>query len=426
MNTGNEMYTWAKELFPLNRSLSGDGVRETLDYLKKIIPELKVHKVASGTKAFDWTVPNEWNVKEAWIKDENGNIIIDFANNNLHLLGYSTPVSKKMSLSELQQYLYSLPDQPNAIPYVTSYYKERWGFCISDQQRKKLSEQTYEVFIDSELKPGFLNLGEVVIPGEGDKEILISTYICHPSMANNELSGPIVATAVANWLKGLKNRRYTYRILFLVETIGSLVYLSKHLTQMKEKTKAGFVLTCIGDSNNYSMLESRYGNTLADKIAKHVLKFHTDSFTEYSFLERGSDERQFCAPGIDLPVCVLMRSKFDEYPEYHTSLDNLDFISPEGLFGGFEIVKKSIEILENDYIYKVKILGEPQLGKHGLYPTTSSKDVFQKVKKLINLIAYADGTNSLLDIAILIEENFFDLHLIAKKLVEKEIFEKIN
>jgi aminopeptidase-like protein len=416
-----DMYNWAKELFPINRSLTGDGTRETLNYFKDIISEMELFEVPSGTRVFDWTVPNEWNVKEAWVKDETGNKIIDFQKNNLHLVGYSIPANKKLNLNELQKHLYSLPGQPNAIPYITSYYKERWGFCLKDIDRKKLKEGTYEVFINSTLEPGNLVYGEVIIPGKEKKEILLSTYMCHPSMANNELSGPVVAAAIVNWIKELKDRRYTYRIVFIPETIGSLVYLYKNYKYLQEVIDAGFVLTCIGDNNSYSTLESRFGNTLADQVAKHVLKYHCSEYITYSFLERGSDERQYCAPGIDLPVCDLMRTKYGKYSEYHTSLDNLDYISPEGLEGGYNVVKKCLLLLENNHIYKTKVLGEPQLGKRGLYPTISTKNANVEVRRMMNFIAYADGSKNLIEIADLIEENAFDLIDIAEKLLKEDV-----
>jgi aminopeptidase-like protein len=421
MTIGKVMHEWATDLFPLNRSLTGQGTRETLNYLKGIVPEMELFEVPSGEKVFDWNVPNEWNVKEAWVKDEANNKIIDFSEHNLHLMGYSTPIHKKMSLSDLQEHLYSLPDQPEAIPYITSYYKERWGFCLKDIDRQKLKEGVYEVFIDSTLEPGNLVYGEVIIPGKERREILLSTYVCHPSMANNELSGPVVATAIINWLKDLQDRRYTYRIVFIPETIGSIAYLDKNYNYLQEVVDAGFVLTCIGDNNSYSTLESRFGNTLADQVAKHVLKYHCPSFKTYSFLERGSDERQYCAPGIDLPVCDLMRTKYGEFSEYHTSLDDLNYISSEGLEGGYDVVRKCLFLLENNHTYKTKILGEPQLGKRGLYPTISTKDVNVEVNRMMNFIAYADGSRNLVEIADLIKENALDLIAIADKLLKEDV-----
>jgi aminopeptidase-like protein len=424
--TGNKIYGWATDLFPICRSLSGDGVRKTLSYIQKLLPELKVYSVPSGTKAFDWTVPDEWNIRDAYVMDQAGNRIIDFKQHNLHVVGYSEPVDAAMSFSELDKHLYSLPDQPEAIPYITSYYKRQWGFCLTDNQReelKKSPEATYKVKIDSTLEPGNLNYGELIIPGKEDKEILLSTYVCHPSMANNELSGPCVATALAQWIQGMKERQFTYRILFLVETIGSIAYLSKHLEEMQRSTIAGFVLTCIGDNGEYSYIPSRAGDTLADKVAKHVLSFQVESFREYSYLDRGSDERQYCSPGVDLPVCNIMRSKFNEYPEYHTSLDNLDFVTPQGLQGAFNVYQKAIELMEANKLYHCKVKCEPQLGKRGLYPSLSTKGTHQQVNTMMNVIAYADGKNSLLDIAIKIDTYMGELIPIAEQLLEAGVLE---
>jgi len=426
-NDGKKMFQWAKDLFPLNRSLTGNGTRKTLRYIKKIIPEMKIIEVPSGTKAFDWTIPNEWNVKEAWIKNKKGEKICNFSECNLHLMGYSIPIKKTISLKELQNHLYSLPNQPNAIPYVTSYYKKNWGFCLKHNDRKKLISGDYEVCIDSNLSPGHLTYGEVILPGKKKKEIFLSTYICHPSLANNELSGPVVTTAITESLKQLgKKREYSYRIIFIPETIGAIFYLSKHYQKLKKIIDAGFVLTCLGDDNSYSMVESRYGNTLADKVAKHVLKHKNKKYTIYPFLDRGSDVRQYSAPGIDLPVCELMRSKYDTYKEYHTSLDNLNYISEKGLKGGFEIIKRSIEILEKNNILKTNILCEPQLSKRGLYPNISIKDSDKEMVKTLNFLAYCDGTKDLIEIAEKININAYELIGIMEKLIKKKVISIIK
>jgi aminopeptidase-like protein len=422
---GMEMYGWAKDLFPICRSLTGDGVIKTLNYIQKLLPSLTIHKISSGTKAFDWVVPDEWNINDAYISDLNGNRVVDFNENNLHVVGYSIPIDKVISFEELDNHLYSIPDQPKAIPYITSYYNKNWGFCLSEEQRvqlRKFQNKKYQVKIDSTLKPGYLTYGEIIIPGKIKDEIFISTYICHPSMANNELSGICVTTALCQWIENnLKNRKYTYRIVFIPETIGSLAYLSKNLDSMKKNIKAGFVLTCIGDNLAYSYLESRNGNTLADRVAEHVLKHKVSKYNSYSFLERGSDERQYCSPGIDLPVCSIMRSKYGTYPEYHTSLDDLSFISSEGLQGGFEVIKQCIEILENNEIYKVSVLGEPQLGKRGLYPNVSTKSSEKFVRNMMNFIAYADGFCDLIDIADKIDIYCGDLIPMAEKLQKENL-----
>jgi aminopeptidase-like protein len=399
MPPGQEMFDWCRELFPINRSLTGNGVRETLNFIKRIIPELTIYEVPSGTKAFDWEIPNEWNINQAWIKDSNGNILVDFQNNNLHVMGYSTPVNMVISAEQLEKHLYSLPEMPNAIPYVTSYYAPNWGFCVAENERDKFSQGFFTVFIDSTLTPGYLNYGEVLIPGETNEEILLSTYICHPSMANNELSGPVVLSKIAQHLQAQERLKYSYRIIFSVETIGAVYYLSKNLDHLKEFVKAGYVLTCIGDDRSYSYIPTRSGDSIADRVARHVVKSHGSLGKEYSWLDRGSDERQFNAPGIDLPIASLMRTKYGEYPEYHTSLDDLSLISPSGLHGGFELIWRAIMILERNQKYRINVLGEPQLGKRGLYPNTSIKTSFAEARERMNVISYLDGKKDLLEIA---------------------------
>lgn len=407
---GEELYLLASELYPIPRSLTGEGVRETLRILKRELPNLQIKSVPSGTQCFDWTVPKEWNIKNAFIKAPDGSILCDFKKHNLHVVGYSVPVDMEVELEELQEHLYSMPELPNAIPYITSYYKERWGFCIEDNIRKELKPGKYHVKIDSSLTEGILNYGELLIKGKSDKEILISTYICHPSMANNEVSGPVVSVYTAKNILENLDRNYSYRFVFIPETIGSIVYLSQHYKEMQEKTVAGFVLTCIGDDRSYSMLASREGNTMADIVVRHVMKNIDKDYKEYSFLKRGSDERQYCSPGVDLPVVNIMRSKYFEYPEYHSSLDDLSVISPQGLAGGLNAVLKSIEALERNCYPQMTVLCEPQLGKRGLYPTVCSKDSGLYVRDMMNFIAYSDGKRSLIEIAEKIDTAVWELY----------------
>ena len=406
------------KLYPICRSITGDGVRQTLAILQDICPALQIHEVPTGKQVFDWTVPKEWRIRDAWIKDASGRKIIDFKKNNLHVVGYSTPVDKIVPLKELKQILYTQPEQPDVIPYVTSYYKERYGFCMAEEQKNSLAEGMYHIYIDSELFAGSLTYGEIILPGESKKEIFLSTYICHPSMANNELSGPAVTIFLAAWLQSLKQRRYTYRFIFIPETIGAIVYLSQHLSELQQNVNAGFNVSCVGDDRTFSYVASRYGDTLADKTAKNVLHFFYPQYKRYSFLQRGSDERQYNAPGIDLPVCAICRTKYGEYPEYHTSKDDMKLISPSGLSGAYEVYQQCIEALEHNRKYKVQCLCEPQLGKRGLYPTVSQKGSYGDISTMTDLIAYADGKNDLIDISNIIDVPIKQLIPIVEKLQE--------
>lgn len=425
MSVGQDMYRLCEKLFPYCRSITGDGVRRTLRDLQELCPEMEIHEVPSGTQVFDWTVPKEWSIRDAWIKDSKGNKVLDFHQNNLHVLGYSLPMDRKMSLEDLLSLIYTQPDQPDAIPYVTSYYKERSGFCMSQQAKDALVDDTYHAFIDSELKDGSLTYGEIVIPGESDEEIFLSTYTCHPSMANNELSGPAVSIYLAKWLQSLPKRRYTYRLIYIPETIGSITYLSKNITHLKRHVVAGYNISCVGDDRTFSYIPSRSGNTLADRAAKNVLHFHYPEYKAYSFLDRGSDERQYNAPGVDLPVACICRSKYGEYPEYHTSKDNLELISPSGLQGAYEVYRQCIEALEENCVYQVQCLCEPQLGKRGLYPTISQKGSYDDVNAMVDFIAYADGKNDLIEISNIIDVPVRRLVDIAARLRENGLIKEV-
>lgn len=472
---GKSMYALADRLFPICRSITGAGVRETFDILKEYIPDLKLYEVPTGTKVMDWTVPKEWRIEEAYIEDEAGNRIVDFKENNLHVLGYSTPINEWMSLEELEPHIYTLKDQPELIPYVTSYYKERWGFAMTQKMKDGLQPGRYHAVIKSELFDGSLTYGELIIPGHGDgsfvpsedpgdeartPEIFLSTYICHPSMANNECSGPSVVTHLVSYIKSLRDRKYTYRIVFVPETIGSITYLSRNLEEMKKNIIAGFNITCVGDDRDYSVIHSRYGNTLADEVLTSVLKSHAGSYSDYPYLKRGSDERQYQAPGVDIPLVCFCRSKYHVYPEYHTSGDKMSIVSPEGFYGAFNIIRRCIDMIEErdaghgdgSFVphedirskevsirqsgteepspcpirYRVTCLCEPQLGKRGLVPTMSSKETYQETLAMKDVLAYADGTHDLEGLAKVIEQPMEVVKKVVDQLLAAGLLEEIR
>jgi len=386
----------------------------------------EIYNIPSRTRVFDWTVPKEWVIREAYIEDPTGKHIVDFKENNLHVLGYSTGVDRWVELDELKKYIYTQPEQPDVIPYVTSYYKERYGFCMSENQKNSLKPGKYHMYIDSELIDGNLTYGEVILPGERDEEVFLSTYICHPSMANNECSGPALLAELVRFLASRKKRKYTYRCIWVPETIGSITYLSRNLEYLKEHVIAGFNLSCVGDNRDYSIVESRYGDTLADRVLKNILKYQTDKFSTYSFLQRGSDERQYNAPGVELPVVCFCRSKFGEYAEYHTSADDMQLITPEGFQGSYEVMTQVMTALEYNACYRMKVLCEPQLGKRGLYPTISQKGSYDDIKAMTNFIAYADGRNDLIEISDRIGVPVKKLIDIADQLEKAYLLENIE
>ncbi len=423
-----------KRLFPICRSITGNGVRTTLKILKEFMPKLKIYEVKSGTKVFDWEVPPEWNIKDAYVKDHNGNKIIDFMRNNLHLVSYSIPINKKLTKKELFNHIHTHKKLSNAIPYLTSYYKKYWGFCITKKQKKIFDKKyknsdLFEVKIDSSLnKKGSLTYGELTIPGKSKKEILISTYICHPSMANNELSGPLVSTALAKYFSSNTVNSKTLRFIFIPETIGSITYLNRNLNKLKKNIIAGFNLSCIGDERQYSYMPTKYGDTLSDKAAKKAFKDLKIKFHTHSFLKRGSDERQFNSPGIDLPIASLMRTKYGCYPEYHTSLDNFDLVTQKGLKGGFDLVKKAINILMKNFIPSNLILCEPKIIKRRLHENLKTRDIIELSRnsynfrmKYMNFLQYADGTNDLTDISNYIKLPFDETYKVFQILKKKKL-----
>jgi aminopeptidase-like protein len=395
-----KLESYFDRLWPITRSLTGNGNRESLKILSEIIP-LHVQEIPSGTQCFDWTVPPEWNVREAWIKDEKGNKVIDFKSNNLHLLGYSVPVDGWLTYQELAPHIYTLPDQPELIPYLTSYYKERWGFCMAHQDFLALDQNArYQVRIDSELDPeGSMTIADAFLRGESEKEIFFSSYICHPSMANNELSGPLVTAFIYDQLKN-KKLKYSYRFIFVPETIGSIYYLSEFGEHLRNQLEAGFVVTTIGDKGNFSYKRSRRGNALPDRAVELILKQTEQQFHIENFFPTGSDERQYCSPAFNLPVGSLMRTRYAKYKEYHTSGDNKDFICFAAMQKSVEKYLEVIDLIENNNFYvNTMPFCEPQLGKRGLYPSLGSqKDTAQAIDAMMWVLNLADGSRDLIDI----------------------------
>ena len=417
-------------LFPICRSITGKGTFKTLQLIKKEFKELKIKKIKSGEKVFDWVIPPEWNITEAYILDKNGNKIIDFDNNNLHIVGYSIKVNKIIKKRKLIKNLFFLKKQPSAIPYITSYYKKRWGFCLSYNQFKKFNSKysdndQFKVIINSNLnKSGNLNYGELLLKGKSKKEILISTYICHPSMANNELSGPIVSMSLINYFRK-KNLKKSLRFVFIPETIGSIAYLSKNLSILKNNVIGGYNLSCIGDERKHSCMLSKNKNSPSDEaLLLSYKRMNITNYKIYSFLNRGSDERQYNSPGIDLGITSIFRSKYTEYPEYHTSLDDFKLVTIKGLSGGYNVAKNAIKIML-DNIYPVsKILCEPQMGKRGLYPTLSVKSKRKKNKMYMDFLQYSDGFNSLNKITKLINLDIKSTKKIYKILTKNKLLLK--
>jgi aminopeptidase-like protein len=399
VDIGAEIYALAAELYPLCRSITGDGVRQTLDILGRHI-DLTRHEVPTGTQAFDWMIPREWVIRDAFIKDKSGRRVIDFNDCNLHVLNYSAPVRATVSLTELKEHVFTLPDQPDLIPYRTSYYAERWGFCMSHNQLAQLPEGQYEVVIDSELKDGSLTYGEYLHRGRSEREILLYAHICHPSLANDNCSGLALLTCLARHLQG-RSTRYSYRFVFAPGTIGSLAWLSRN----EDKVSAidhGLVVSCVGDGGGPTYKRSRRGDAMIDRAMSHAVQHSgLEAKRLLDFSPYGYDERQFCSPGFNMPVGLFQRSAFATFPEYHTSADNLDFIRPEHLASSYRMITVALDILEEDWMpMNLSPKGEPQLGRRGLYANTGGdKSTGENAMALLWVLNLADGGNSLLAIA---------------------------
>jgi aminopeptidase-like protein len=447
---GKNMHELMIELFPICRSITGNGVRQSLQILQNHI-SLNISEIPSGTKVFDWTIPREWNINDAYIKNSKGEKIIDFKKSNLHVLSYSTPIRIKLSLQELLPHLHSLPDQPNVIPYRTSYYKENWGFCITHNQLINLQDDEYEVVIDSTLENGSLTYAEFFIQGESNDEVLFSCYTCHPSMCNDNLSGVVLFTFLAKHLKNL-SLKYSYRFLFIPETIGAITWLSQNESNVK-KIKHGLVAYCVGDPGNSSYKKSRQGNAEIDQIVMEVLKDTGEEHKVVDFFPTGSDERQFCSPGFNLPVGALVRTFAPEFSEYHTSADNTEFVKAEYLgdtlskyvkvitkleenFGKFkpnDEEKRDKNIMKkNDRIFlNLNSKCEPQLGKRKLYHDIGSQIPSLGGKKIMNQFAllwvlnYSDGLHYLSDISKLSGYSLIDIENAANALVESQLLKEI-
>lgn len=394
-----DMMTLLRTLFPLPRSLTGDGVRATLQALKQHIP-VEIHEVATGTEVFDWEVPREWNIRAATIKAKDGRVLVDFADNNLHVVGYSVPVRGTFSLMELAAHIHTLPDQPDAIPYRTSYYAPNWGFCLPHSLWTAMQDEAYEVEIDSTLVDASLTYGEFFIPGDTEQEILISVHVCHPSLANDNLSGIVVATALARYFLAQPARRFGLRFLFLPATIGAITWLAANEARL-DRIVHGLVLTCVGDDGPFHYKKTVNGEVV-DLAAEHVLRHSGHAYQMLEFSPYGYDERQYGSPGIALPVGCLMRAIHGTFPEYHTSLDNCDFVTPQALDQSFRLLVDLLETLQRNAIYcRVDGRGEPQLGRRGLYRAIAGQKEAGGASQmdLLWVLNQCDGSRSLLDIA---------------------------
>jgi len=424
MTSGAEMMRFIAEAFPICRSITGDGVRRTLAMIAELIP-LEVHEVPSGTPVFDWTVPREWNVRDAWIKDPSGRKVVDFQASNLHLLSYSVPVRRRLPLAELKSHLFTLPERPDLIPYRTSYYREAWGFCLSHEAMLELPEGEYEVLIDSTLEDGSLTYGECFLPGESEREVLLSCHVCHPSLANDNLSGVAVVSALARELSR-RPRRYSYRFLFIPGTIGSITWLARN-EEGARRIDHGLVAANLGDSGRFHYKKSRRGGAEIDRAVLHVLAASGEEHGVEDFVPFGYDERQYCSPGFNLAVGSLTRTPYGRYPEYHTSADNLDLVRPEALAGSLAAYLEVVAVLEGNRRYRsLNPKCEPQLGRRGLYRSIGGDDAGRaRELALLWVLNLADGHHSLLDIAERSGMSFAAVREAAQALLAAELLEEI-
>jgi aminopeptidase-like protein len=411
------MHQLIAELYPICRSITGEGVRQTLRILQRQIP-LEIREVPSGTPVFDWTVPKEWNIRDAYIKNSRGERVVDFRESNLHVVSYSKPIKGTFTLSELRKHLFSLPDRPDWIPYRTSYYTEAWGFCVRHRQLESLTDGEYEVCINATLSDGFLSYGEYLIPGASADEVLISCHVCHPSLCNDNLSGIAVASRLAAHIADMPQHRYSYRFLFIPGTIGSITWLARNETHAG-RIKHGLVVTCVGDTGPFTYKKSRRGDAEIDRAVAHVLKTAHPYYTIQDFFPYGYDERQYCSPGFDLPVGCLMRSPHGSFPEYHTSADNLDFVRADKLEESLGCCQQVVEVLEQNRTYRsLNPKCEPQLGKRGLYAAIGGdKDSAKRQLAMLWVLNLADGAHSLLDIAERSGASFTDIRTAADALL---------
>tara|TARA_B000000475_G_scaffold103649_1_gene84098 strand:+ start:10014 stop:11264 length:1251 start_codon:yes stop_codon:yes gene_type:complete len=408
------MISHIKKLFPVCRSITGVGTLNTLNYFKKINPSLKIISFKSKKKIFDWKVPLEWHIKEAYIKHvKTKKVFASFNKSNLHLVNFSINVNKFLNLTDLKKKIHILEKQPNAIPYVTSYYKKDWGFCLSKNEFQKLPRGKYKVYIDSSHKEGKLNIAHSVLKGKSKKEIFFSSYVCHPSMANNELSGPVLLNEILTYVSKIKNRNFTYRFVLVPETIGSICYINKYRNELKNII-SGFNLSCVGDEKNYSIIKNQNENCLSTQALQSAL-ISKKKVKEYSYLSRGSDERQYCSPLVNIPLTGYCRSKYGTFPEYHTSLDNLNLVTKKGMEQSFSVFKSIIDAFELGLYPKTKIYCEPKLDKINLYPTTSTKNNNKKyAKKILNLISYSNGKRNIFEISKILKINIHEINSLIR------------